>query len=188
MSKRPKVDQEILSILSDYRLFIDSDKSIDMPFCVDEIDNNHPSSITGSSELIAKVPLGSTVLECEMRECSEYNYTFRILSDAIKTRMLFRLDEGDGTHWNRHLDVPVDQQQVPTPHFHKVDDNGIMTAYKTASLEELSSPLNIRDGFTVFCEETHIKQENPRIVIHVKDTLPLVFAPETDPLLDIQFP
>ena len=188
MSKRPKVDREILSILNDYHLFIDSDKKIDMPFCVDEIDKNHPTSLKGSSDLTAEHPLGHTVMECEMRERSEFNYTFRILSDAIKKRMLFRMDEGDGTHWNRHLLIPVDQQQVSTPHFHKVGDDGIDLAYKSMSLDMYPVPLNIRDGFKAFCEEIHIKYDCIQIQIQENNALPLEFPPEVDPLIDIQFP
>ena len=187
MVKRSIVDKEILSILNDYQLFIDSEKNIDLPFRVDEIDKNHISSLKGSSSLIANKPLGSTVLECEMRERSEYNYTFRVLTDAIKTRMLFRMDEGDGTHWNRHLAVPVDQQQVSTPHFHRFGDDGIMIAYKTKGLECLPSPLNIKDGFVAFCKEIHINQQGLRIEIQEEGALPLEFLPESDPLTDIQF-
>ncbi len=188
MSKRPKIDHEILSILNDYHLFIDSDKRIEMPFHVGEIDHNHISSLKGSSTLFADNPLGNTVLECEMRERSVYNYTFRILSDAISKRMLFRMDEGDRTHWNRHLPVPVDQQQVVTPHFHVFADDGIMFAYRTAALEELSSPLIIRDGFIAFCDEIHINQENRTVTVQEEGVLPFEFVPEIDPLIDIQFP
>lgn len=188
MSRRSIVDREILSILDDYHLFIESDKKIDIPFCVNKVDKNHVTSLRGVSDIIAEKPLGNTVLECEMREKSEYNYTFRVLSDAIKKRMLFRMDEGDGTHWNRHLPVPVNQQQVPTPHFHKVADDGIMFAYRTGVLEQVASPLNIKDGFAAFCDEFHISPKDRRIEIQEEGALPLKFAPEMDPLFDIQFP
>lgn len=188
MSKHAKVDHQILSILNDYHLFIDSDKQVDMPFCVSKPDKNHITALKGEKELTSNAPLGGTVLECEMREHSEYNYSFKILSDAVTSRMLFRMDEGDGTHWNRHFLVPVDQQQVPTPHFHKVGDDGIMYAYSTDDLRQLPTPLNIHDGFTAFCKESHINQDDIKITIHEEGTLPLEFVPEADPLLDIQFP
>lgn len=189
MSKQPIVDQEILSILDDYRLFIDSEKRVDMPFRVDEMDRrSHISSLTGSCVLTADSSFGNTVLECEMRDRSEYRYTFRILSDAIKRRMLFRLDEGGKTHRNRHLPIPVDQQQVPTPHFHIYADDGIMYAYRTEVLERITSPLHIREGFVAFCDEIHINQKDRRIVIQEEGALPLEFTPEVDPLADIQFP
>ena len=188
MSKRPKVDRQILSILNDYHLFVDSEKQVNMPFCINELDNNHITALKGETELNASIPLGNTVLECEMRERSEYNYSFKVLSDVIDSRMLFRMDEGDGTHWNRHLNIPVDQQQVPTPHFHKVGDDGIMYAYNTEALKQLPVPLNIHDGFTAFCKEFHVNQENIQLIIHEEGTLPLEFTPEADPLIDIQFP
>jgi len=188
MSKLTKPDKEILAILNDYRLFVDSDKQIDMPFCVDEIDKNHVTDLKGEAKLNATAPLGNTVLECVMRENNEYKYSFNILTDAVKSRMLFRMDEGNGTHWNRHLPIPVDQQQVPTPHFHKVGDDGIMYAYSTDDLKACPNPLNIHDGFLAFCKECHVNQDNIQINIHEEGTLPLEFAPEPDPLIGIQFP
>lgn len=73
MSKRPKVDTEILEILNDYNLFLDSDKQVKMPFCVDKVDRNHSTSL---ENLSAVSPLGNTILECEMKDKNEYKYTF----------------------------------------------------------------------------------------------------------------
>ncbi len=188
MSKGPKIDREILSILNDYHLFIDSDKSIDMPFCVDKVDNNHVTALKGETELRTQFPLGNTILQCQVRERNEFNYSISILSDKIQSRMLFRLDEGDGTHWNRHLPVPVDQQQVPTPHFHKKGDDGIEYAYRTDKLKEEPAPLNIHDGFSVFCDECHIKNEDVEIIVQEEGVLPLEFEPVADPLKGVNFP
>lgn len=188
MSKRPKVDREILDILNDYHLFLDCDKSIDMPFFVDKADRNHITSLKGETKLHTLVPFGNTYLECEMRDHDEFNYSFKILSDIIETRMLFRMDEGNGTHWNRHLPIPLDKQQVPTPHFHKRGDDGVEYAYRTNTLESQVSPLNIHEGFKLLCGECHIKDNNIEIKIQEEGTLPLIFAPESDPLKDIMFP
>lgn len=188
MSKKPKVDKEILAILEDYHLFLDGDKQVNMPFCVNQVDRNHVTSLKGESRLIASHPLGNTFLECEVKDHNEYKYTFKILSDCIKDRILFRMDEGDYTHWNRHLSIPIEQQQVPTPHFHKKGDDGIGIAYRTESLDAISSPLNIHDGFVIFCDESHIVQDNIQINIQEEGTLPFDFEPEADPLKGIQFP
>ncbi len=188
MSKKPKVDVEILPILNDYHLFLDGDKYVDMPFCVDKADRNHITALKGQAEIKADKPFGNSVLECEVREHNEFNYSFKVLSDKIQSRMLFRMDEGDGTHWNRHFPIPVDQQQVPTPHFHKKGDDGIEYAYRTDALEANASPLNIHDGFTLFCDECHIIGDNIAIKIQEEGKLPLVFEPESDPLKGIIFP
>lgn len=186
--KKPKVDKEIFDILGDYNLFVDSDKQIDMPFNVSEVDNNHVTAMRGSTELIADKPFGNTVLECQMREKNEYNYSFKILTDKVKSRMLFRLDEGDGAHWNRHFRIPVNEQQVLTPHFHKYGPDGIMYAYQTNDLNNKPNPLNIHDGFIAFCKESHIIHNNIQLNVQEVGTLPLVFEPERDPLVGILFP
>lgn len=188
MSKKPKIDTELLSILDDYHLFLDGEKYMEMPFCVNKPDMNHITSLKGEADLFADDPFGNTVLECEVREHNEFNYSFKILSDRIKSRMLFRMDEGDGTHWNRHLPVPVDQQQVPTPHFHKKGDDGIEYAYQSEALKSMSSPLNIHDGFSILCDECHINNEAIEITIQEEGKLPFVFEPESDPLKGIKFP
>lgn len=188
MSKRPKVDTEILEILNDYHLFIDGGKYIEMPFRVDHADRNHFGSLKGESVLSANNPLGNTILECEVKEKNEYKYTFKILSDRIQSRVLFRMDEGDYTHWNKHLPIPVEQQQVPTPHFHKKGDDGIEIAYRTPRIEEEPSPLNIHDGFSIFCEECHINQDDIEIQVQEVGQLPFVFEPNPDPLQGIIFP
>lgn len=188
MSKRSKVDNEILSILEDYHLFIDSDKSMDMPFCVDKVDGNHVTALKGEAELRAASPLGNTMVKCQVRDKNEFNYSFSILSDRIQSRMLFRLDEGDGTHWNRHIPIPVEQQQVPTPHFHKKGDDGIEYAYRTNRIDESPSPLNIHDGFSIFCEECHINHNQVEIRIQEEGMLPLEYEPEVDPLKGVSFP
>lgn len=188
MSKKPKVDKEILSILEDYHLFMDSDKSIDMPFCVNKVDNNHVTALKGCTEVRASSPLGNTTLQCQVRDHNEFNYTISILSDRIQSRMLFRLDEGRGTHRNRHFPVPIEQQQVLSPHFHRKGDDGIEYAYRTTRLEEGPDPLNIHEGFVAFCEECHIINENIEIKVQEEGMLPFEFESNADPLKGVKFP
>ena len=188
MSKIPKADIEIQAILEDYNLFLDCNKSIAMPFLVNQRDPNHITSLKGESNLRSDVPLGNTILECEIREKSEFNYSFKVLTDAITSRMLIRFDEGNGVHRNRHLPIPVDQQQVPTPHFHQFGEDGIFYAYQPEGLKAQSSPIGIHEGFTLFCNHCHIVDENPQIQIQEAGTLPFVHEPEVDPLHGISFP
>ena len=187
MSKKPVIDHEILSILEDYHLFIDSDKHIEMPFCVNKVDRNHITSLKGSSDLTTTAPIGNTVLECEVRERNEFNYSFKILSDAITSRMLFRMDEGDGTHWNRHFPIPVDQQQVITPHFHKKGDDGIEYAYRNDLINNKPSPLNIHDGFTILCDECHIDKDKMEIIVLEEGEIPFEYDQNPDPLKGVNF-
>jgi hypothetical protein len=188
MSKLPKADKDIQAILEDYHLFLDCNKSAPMPFMVDKIDVNHVTSLKGECPLSSDVPLGNTVLECEVREKNEYNYSFKVLTDSVKSRMLIRFDEGNGVHRNSHLSIPVDQQQVPTPHFHQYGDDGILYAFKTEELNEITSPINIHEGFSIFCNHIHIMDDSIEVQVHEEGTLPLVHEPDSDPLDGIVFP
>jgi len=180
-------NDEILAALNDYNLFIDSDKSVELPFLVSKEKGNHPSSLYESKDLVSSYPFGQTKLDCEVREKSEFDYSFSILSDRITKRVLFRLDEGDGTHYNRHISVPLNEQQVTTPHFHKYGNDGIMYAYKSILLKQINEPLNIHDAFGIFCDEIHLDGNRKSFEMKEDGVLPNMKESVSDPLKGVDF-
>lgn len=180
-------DEEIVELLNDYNLFINSKKSVDLPYTVSGVKKNHPSSLFQSQNLSSTYPFGQTKLNCEVREKSELDYSFSILTDRIKRGILFRLDEGDGAHYNRHLRIPVDKQQVTTPHFHMYDENGILYAYKSERLERSGDSLNIHEGFEVLCEEVHIEGCCADFEIKEDGVFPNFQEKIIDPLAGVHF-
>lgn len=138
-----KINKELLEILNDYNLFMESPKSTSMPLRVSKNKSNHPSSLYEEQALDSVKDFGETMIDCEVRYKNPNNYSFQILSNILSNKVLARLDEGNGTHRNNCKDIPLDQQMVTTPHFHKYDTNGRFIAYKTKELEIKSSPLPI---------------------------------------------
>ncbi len=183
-----KINKELLEILDDYNLFMESPKSTSMPLRVSKNKSNHPSSLYEEQALDSVKDFGETMIDCEVRYKNPNNYSFQILSNILSNKVLARLDEGNGTHRNNCKDIPLDQQMVTTPHFHKYDTNGRFIAYKTKELEIKSSPLPIQEGFQMFCQEEKITSNNDLAVsIEVQENGVLPFEPDNDPLNGIAF-
>lgn len=161
MNKHKK-KEELLAVMKDYVIFMDSSKEMSHKLSVNEKKLNHQKSLTGFVDLNCRYQFGNDVkLSCEIRDENCYNYSFDILSDKFENKMLARLDEGNGTHRNKYEDIPLSEQSVSTPHFHKYDVKGRFIAYKTPSLESLNGDkLCIEDGFKVFCQEMKIVGTN----------------------------
>ena len=184
-----KVNSELLQLMDDYNLFMDSAKKIDTPLNVSKVKGNHRSSLYEEVDLISEENFGETSLVCEVRDKNKYNYSFQILTDSIKNRVISRFDEGNGTHKNNCDDIPLAEQMVTTPHFHRYDENGRFIAYKTYELKQLgTTPIKIADGFKSFCSHLNISCNNniePTIEVVEAGALPLEF--DNDPLNGINF-
>ena len=93
MSKNSKVDKELLSILDDYHLFMDSDKTIDMPFCVNKVDNNHITSLKGETDLRAACPFVHSFSRFVVK--SSEIFSSRVKNISIKGRFVAGLKRAE---------------------------------------------------------------------------------------------
>ncbi len=184
-----KINRELLTILNDYELFMSSEKRTNLPFYVTQTKNNHPTSLYNTQSLTSEYEFGHVTIDCEMRDKSPYNYSFQILTDKVQSRVLARLDEGNGTHRNNIPTIPLAEQEVTTPHFHKYNSSGIFIAYKTNSLIHKSGrPLAIGEGIGLFCEEENISvDDNTTELIKVHPDGELPIEEDIDPLNGISF-
>lgn len=188
-----KQDKELLGKIKQYNSFMNSMKSVSTPVVVSEYKENHKTSLYTKKELISDVPFGKTSLTCEVRNGDNKDCTFQIISDAFCSRVVFRYDTGGGTHKNDAPGIPLAEQSVTVPHFHKYDSNGYFLAYKTDILNDPknSDPLfDIEFGFPYFCQEGNISadrnNELPEIKLMRDGFLPFPFDNE-DPLEGISF-
>lgn len=184
-----KVDAQLLQILQDYIQFMDSEKTTNLPVVISEHKNNHPSSLYSNSIVYSSFSFGNTCLDCEIRNRDTYDYSFQIRSDRLKKQVVLRFDEGQAAHRNDIPGIPLDQQCVTTPHFHKYNSDGYLVAYKTLNLEKASQlPLSIEEGFDLFLNEANICDEgiDPRIQITKNGNI-LINLQQIDPLAEINF-
>ena len=187
-----KINKELLAIMEDYNLFMDSDKQMELPIAVTNEKPNHTSSLYLEEIIHTDQSLGNNSFDCEIRNKDIKNYSFQLLTDALSNRVLFRLDEGNGAHRNNIPDIPLEKQSVPTPHFHRYDAKGHYFAYKSKELEELrDKPLDIQIGFSLFCKESNIHPENSSqtigISVQQNGNMPSSILNDIDPLNGINF-
>lgn len=183
--------EELLAVMNDYVSFMASTKKMAHKLSVKEKKRNHCNSLTGSVNLNSQYSFGNEVqLCCEIRNEDSFNYSLGILSDKLEDKMLARLDEGNGTHRNKYDDIPLSEQSVSTPHFHKYDEQGRFLAYKTPSLEALKGEeLCIEDGFKEFCLEMNIvgKDGGEGVIEYLGQGLFVRDPVEKDPLNGVTF-
>lgn len=186
---KTKVNDELLTIMDEYVSFLDSDKYVSMPMHITKVKPFHKQSLYIEVPLSSVVPFGHTIMDCEIRQKNPQNYSFQLLTDKFEKRVVTRLDEGNGTHRNNLPDIPLAQQEVTTPHFHKYDNNGCFFAYHTAELKAyVGVPLPIEKGLELFCSENNIHPEvGQEIGIDINEEETIPFEIEEDPLNGINF-
>lgn len=184
------LNNELLQLMDDYKLFMQSPKSVALPIVVTDPKKNHPKSKYYEAELTAGHPFGTTVFDCEIRDRVFNSYSFQIRSDKFVKSVVLRFDEGDATHRNNAPGIPLEEQSISTPHFHKYNDAGYFIAYKNNELKQLGQvSLSLTDGFDVFCREAKIDTTGYDIRIQEADVngnLEMNFN-QPDPLAGVMF-
>lgn len=142
-----------------YSRFINSKKEIASPFVIEMLRKEHPSSLCATENLVCEVPYGNAELYSEVKKGNTSNHSISIKSDIIDSRILMRYDSDGATHKNSVDYIPLEEQSVPTPHFHKFDEQGNLLAYQTDKLKnekEVNALNNIEFGFAYFCQNSNI--------------------------------
>ena len=186
---KTKRNKELLSLMEDYNLFMSAKKQTQMPVVVREEKPNHKSSLYLEQEMGSDVRFGRAMFDCEIRNKNRQNYSFQISSDKIEQKSLARLDEGNGVHRNNIPHIPLAEQEITTPHFHKYDSDGRFVAYKTNALKEYNkNPLKIEDGFRLFCNEEKISSfDGSPLIIEINENGVLPMDYDSDPLAGVNF-
>ena len=94
-------------------------------------------------------------LEVEANNASSWDFKFKIFDRDLMAQPCYRFDS-DGEAHNNLGDIPLEERQVTTPHFHKFDESGHEIAYKTVALREKEGVLDRKTGLSIFAEEENI--------------------------------
>lgn len=158
---RVPFNQEIKDRYEEYEAFLEAPKLA--PFSIDvTTKENHPESLMAIEGLTCDNKFDLSSLYIEVRNQSLEDFTFQIMGTNIEGRVLLRYDAkpGGAVHKNNVPYIPLAQQQVDHPHFHKFNQYGHLLAYKTDDMKSNSSRLSqIFDGFYYFCNESNILTE-----------------------------
>lgn len=116
------------------------------------------------------------------------SYRFALRAEAYGEEPCFRFDSCGLPHRN---DIgTLTEQQIPTPHFHWVCDDGIMRAYQTPELADPVQGSAIANdpqlGANHFCQELNLATPSGgNLAFRIADRLGL---PSADPLDGASFP
>ena len=182
-----KVDKELLKDMEDYTLFMDAAKEISTPVVISQEKPNHKSSLYVEGHVNSSHAFGNVKYGCEMRDKREDNFSIQLTTDKFGNKVLFRIDQGNGTHRNNLPTIPLAAQSVPTPHFHRFCERGYFYAYQTDVLKQ-NENMNIQDGLAAFCSEVNVKgSANNAVEIVVRQDGVLPLEEDKDPLNGINF-
>lgn len=184
-------EEKIRKDYESYHSFINCKKEVVSPFVVEVVRKEHPSSLCATKELTCDLPYGNVELYSEVKKANTSNYSLSIKSDIIDSRILLRYDSDGPTHKNSVDYIPLEDQSVPTPHFHKFDEQGNLLAFQTDKLKnekEANALKNIEFGFAYFCQNGYIYKNKtmdlPEILVN-DGMLPLDY--NEDPTNGVNF-
>lgn len=174
-----------------YEAYLASRKVVTSPFVVSETKSNHISSIYAETPLTSTHLFGEVNLSCEVNNSSICDFSLKILSTIIPSKVLYRYDSDGPEHKNKVDYIPLPQQSVPTPHYHRFDEQGYLLAYQTEEMRDSSQISNWKDiekAFDKFCLSgnihTTIPDDKPKIIINT-GSLPLDYG--DDPTNGLNF-
>jgi hypothetical protein len=158
------------------------------PIVVSERKGNHPASLCKTQALTHEALPENMNVIIEVKEC-DGKYSISLNSERFPGCILLRYDCGGGTHRNNLPDIPLNEQSVTTPHFHKYNKEGYNIAYKTEKLKtegEAKALCDIDFGFPYFCQESNIRHRDnaPELKINYNHLFP---EAGEDPLESITF-
>lgn len=180
-------------MMESYKDFLRAEKKVNSPIIISEPKGNHVTSLYAKEPLASSVSFGNTFLTCEVRNKDRKDCSFQILSDRFKAGVVLRYDTGGGTHKNDAPHIPLAEQSITTPHFHRYDSNGFFLAYKTDLLndpKQVEHLFDIEFGFPYFCQEGNMRSnptcDIPKAEVFRDGELPFEYE-DNDPLEGINF-
>ena len=175
-----------------YNCLIDDIKiSDDKEICVNEPKKQKPGNNIGATTLMHSVhkllPM-ELIVECSIQ--NSWQFGFKIMSPHFFEKPIFRFESSGTTHRNKNKNLPINEQQILTPHFHRYDDKYNCDAYRPQELDGLESGnCDLGPMFKLFCTEANIAHKNnemPVVNSTPKGELNLSVC-EKDPLENIIF-
>ena len=184
-------NKELLEVFENLQAYMNTPKYIESPIIVKDKRVQHDTSLEYTKVLKSKVAFGNTYLSVEVKQCDSRLFSAKLMTDAIKSKMLLRYDSSGKTHRNNFDDIPLVEQQVTTPHIHYFDNSGRFLAKKTAEiLADEDKAREIKYGFPIFCKEGNIYGElsttPPKIQVGEEAILPFELT-EIDPCVGVKF-
>ena len=155
-----KVNKEIKNNFKHYTDLVDGRKNVKKsPIVLDEKGNNihYKKKNTSVTHTTEKDDINLIV---ESKIINKKDFKFKLRAKEYTEPPFFRFDSDGVTHRNNIPEIPLADQQITTPHFHKFDDKGREIAYKTKQLKTPTEAKALEDinlCVSHFCNEGNLR-------------------------------
>ena len=173
-----------------YDLFINEEKTPSSNYmALDDEKKSRPDTKRKAMPIYCK-DFADVAFTVEQKKDIDTDFKFSLKCPPFCEKPLFRYDSSGPSHRNSNFQIPINEQKVPTPHFHKYWSDGKEIAYKTEALKDEVQRKALEDISICiyhFMQEANIEYENfqlnsfPGILPFDKE------AENSDPLENITF-
>jgi len=149
---------------------------------------NHAGSQVGDIELTFPDDDECGRLNVSLNVDKTKSFAFKIFCDDLMPEPCYRFDSDGPSHTNPPAaNLVLRDRRVHAPHFHKYDQDGRETAYKTDELasDETSFVGNYQKALSHFFDEERVSVEGSVQIL--TETLPLGDRDFEDPLKGVEF-
>lgn len=184
-----------LEIQQDYSLYselVNNQKSVEhSPVTVNKKKLTHPTYITGEVSGTHETVKCKIKFEVEVKIYNEKNFKFKLFTKQYFPVPIFRYDSYGLAHRNNDPSIPLRDQQVLTPHFHKFNEQGFEIAYKTEFINAIDKQHEVEDinkCLRHFCDEGNLRFKSSEYITVQLNTGELEMThTNEDPLQNINF-
>jgi hypothetical protein len=155
------------------------------------VQESQNSAYQGHSALKCGLPSGASRFAAHASRKQPPKYGLKIFAKYFGDSPCFRFCSAGRAHFNPETGNGLPARAVPTPHFHKVDKNGILVAYQSAALhdkqEATQIAANLQLRTNLFCQESNVVTPSGGFVV-VKLIATELDLSTPDPLDGATFP
>ena len=157
-----KIEKNFI-VANDYERYcrIQTDeKSVNSPTFSLKTVPNHQSNQSGEICVFFEDERETARLNVELNVERTKSFKFRLFCDSFMDAPCYRFDSDGGKHENPTTETtPFRERLVPTPHFHRFDEEGHNIAYRPDELcrNEQMLLADSREALKCFCHEENIQ-------------------------------
>lgn len=152
--------------------------------------SGHPTELC-SCPLSHPDPYGDLEMQIRLKPSFIEDYELKLFWKEVDSRPVFRFESWGEPHINPFDGRTLPERKIHTPHFHKIESDGRMRAYRTDFLNQSDQEENVRKDYSVgvqhFCQEANIQDSNGGKIVVTMLNSPLGLSITNDPLEGVTF-
>lgn len=133
------------------------------------VQESQNSAYEGNSPLKCGLPTGKSKFAAYAARNQPHRYGLKIFADHFGGAPCFRFCSSGRSHLNPETGDGLPKRAIPTPHFHRVDNRGLLMAYQTPALSDKQQAAqiaaNLQLGTHLFCQQSNVVSPNGGSVV-----------------------